>query len=470
MASRNGLIKTDTLGVFYREHPTRKHGVHKDRQWVIRQTLGGETKISTFGWSALAKQQKSNTQDKIDYSVKSYGDACNKSAEYKENFKWNKANPDQKQLPTCKEDEDLQAKEKEALVQAQQQEENRLNTTFGQFFHETYFPQCQADKSKSSAGNEELLFRNWINPVIGDLTFDKISIDHLDKIKANMLAGKRPAAKKHGRDRKPEAKDAHLRRNAAKPMSPRSIQYALAVIRQVWNRACASNPPLAHGAWPGASKAFKKPKADNQRKRFLTRNEATLLLSALATKSQDLHDMALLSLHCGLRAGEIFSLTWDKVNLPKGELLLVDTKNGESRISYLTDETLAMLRQRSMNCKHKRLIFVSVVGKEKKLKPYVQIPATFSRTVKELGLNEGVTDTRDKVVFHSLRHTYASWLVENGASLPIVRDLMGHKNLIMTSRYSHVSAEAQKEAVKALNRSIKPTGANVINLDQKRNF
>ncbi|MEA3544430.1 MAG: tyrosine-type recombinase/integrase, partial [Thermodesulfobacteriota bacterium] len=54
-------------------------------------------------------------------------------------------------------------------------------------------------------------------------------------------------------------------------------------------------------------------------------------------------------------------------------------------------------------------------------------------------MNEGVTDTRDKIVFHNLRHTYASWLVENGASLPIVRDLLGHKNLIMTSRYSHVS-------------------------------
>jgi hypothetical protein len=306
MASRDGLIKTDTLGVFYREHPSRKHGVRKDRQWVIRQTLGGETKISTFGWSALAKLQKDNIQDKIDYSVNSYGDACNKSAEYKENFKWNKSNPDKNHLPACKEDEDLLAQEKEVLAQAKQREEIRRETTFEQFFNDTYFPQCEIDKSKSSAGNEELLFRNWIKPVIGNLLFDQISIDHLDKIKANMLSGKRPAAKKHGRDRKPEAKDAHLRRNAAKPMSARSIQYALAVIRQVWNRACASNPPLAYGAWPGASKAFKKPKADNQRKRFLTRNEAALLLSALKVKSQDLHDMALLALHCGLRAEKSF--------------------------------------------------------------------------------------------------------------------------------------------------------------------
>ena len=169
-----------------------------------------------------------------------------------------------------------------------------------------------------------------------------------------------------------------------------------------------------------------------------------------------------------MRAGEIFKLTWDRVNLPKGELTLVDTKNGESRVVYLTDEALAMLRQRSKNCQHKRMVFVSIVGKKKEQRPYTQIPVTFSRTVNELGLNEGVTDPRDKIVFHSLRHTYASWLVENGASLPIVRDLLGHKNLIMTSRYSHVSAAAQREAVAALNRTMQPIGDNVVVLDDKR--
>ena len=439
-------IKTKFPGVRYYEHTSRKNGVSFDRYFAIRYQLNKKTVEEGLGWASQGwDTEKANEQ----------------RAELKKAARTGEGAKSLREKREIETQRNQEAKQHAA-------EQQRAAITFGQFFHDTYFPQCKIDKAKSSAGNEELLFRNWINPVIGSLAFDQISIDHLDKIKANMLAGKRPAAKKHGRDRKPAAKDAHLRRNAAKPMSPRSIQYALAVIRQVWNRACASNPPLAYGAWPGASKAFKKPKADNQRKRFLTRNEAALLLPALKAKSQDLHDMALVALHCGLRAGEIFSLTWDKVNLPKGELLLVDTKNGESRISYLTDETLAMLRQRSMNCQHKRLVFVSIVGKERKLKPYVQIPVTFSRTVKELGLNEGVTDSRDKIVFHSLRHTYASWLVENGASLPIVRDLMGHKNLIMTSRYSHVSAEAQKNAVQALNQSMQPTGDNVISIDKAK--
>jgi len=436
-------------GVFYQEHDTRKHGIEKDRLLIIRYTIQGKTRTETYGWLSQGyTPQEAQTKINIFRKNAKTGTGATSLAEEK-------------------------AEEREAIKQEakKQEEEDRKNTTFKQFFEKVYFPQCKIDKAKSTAGNEELLFRNWINPVIGELTFDEISIDHLDKIKSNMLKGKRPAAKKHGRDKNPKAKDAHLRRNAAKPMSARSIQYALAVIRQVWNRACASNPPLAYGSWPGASKAFKKPKADNQRRRFLTRNEVALLLEALKTKSQDVHDMALLALHCGMRAGEIFSLTWDKVNLPKGELLLVDTKNGESRVCYLTDASLAMLRQRSMNCEHKRIVFVSVIGKKedgkkKELKPYTQVPVTFSRTVKELGLNEGVTDTRDRIVFHSLRHTYASWLVENGASLPIVRDLLGHKNLIMTSRYSHVSAEAQKDAVRALNQSMQPTGKNVIQLNK----
>jgi len=67
--------------------------------------------------------------------------------------------------------------------------------------------------------------------------------------------------------------------------------------------------------------------------------------------------MALLALHRGLRAKEIFTLIWDKVNLKKQEITLVDTKNGKSRTGYLTDEATAILRKRSINCSHPRIIF-----------------------------------------------------------------------------------------------------------------
>jgi integrase len=446
MALKDNLKPTSRKGVFFRKHDTRKHGAGKDRLWVLRYTIKGKTRTETFGWASEGFTEL---------------DAEQKIAEFRANAKTGNG-------PTSLEEE-RRVRQKIAEEQtAIQKEEERRNTTFGQFFEKVYFPQAKLDKAAGTWKAEDRLYRLWIKPVIGGLTFSEISIEHLNKIKENMAAGKRAEIKRHSRDKSSKAAKAQEKRNPARPMSAKSINYAMAVIRQTWNLACAVKPPLAFGSWPGSVKAFKKPKVDNQRKRFLTKNEASLLLAALKKKSKDVHDMALLSLHCGLRAGEIFNLTWDKVNLTKGELLLIDTKNGESRIAYLTDQAREMLRQRSVKCQHPRYVFVSAGGDPDNRGPYKQVPATFSRTVKELGLNEGVTDSRDKIVFHTLRHTYASWLVENGASLPIVRDLMGHKNLTMTSRYSHVSADAQRNAVAALNQAMQPKGENVIDFSERQ--
>jgi len=444
MALKEKIKPTGRRGVFYQEHETRKVGVKKDRLWILRYTIGGKTRTETFGWISEGFTEL---------------DAERKIAELRANAKSGSG-------PTSlSEEKEHQRRDEER----RQSEEKHANTTFSSFFETVYFPQAQTDKAEGSWQAEDRLYRLWIKPVIGGLTFSAISIEHLNKIKANMLAGKRAKIKEHPRDKSTKAQAAQKKRNPARPMSPKSVNYAMAVIRQTWNLASAVKPPLTFGAWPGAVKAFKKPKVDNQRKRFLTKNEAMTLLAALKVKSDDLHDMALLSLHCGMRAGEVFNLTWDKVNLTRGELFLVDTKNGESRISYLTDQTREMLRRRSVDCKHQRFVFVATNSKTgETAKPYTQVPVTFARTVAELKLNEGVTDSRDKIVFHTLRHTYASWLVDNGASLPIVRDLLGHKNLVMTSRYSHVSAEAQRAAVAALSASLTPSGDNVVRLADKR--
>jgi integrase len=63
--------------------------------------------------------------------------------------------------------------------------------------------------------------------------------------------------------------------------------------------------------------------------RYLSIAEAETLLAALATKSQNLHDVALLSLHCGLRFGKISALTWSCVNSEAGTLGDPERKNGK---------------------------------------------------------------------------------------------------------------------------------------------
>jgi len=79
-----------------------------------------------------------------------------------------------------------------------------------------------------------------------------------------------------------------------------------------------------------------------------------------------------------------------------------------------------------------------------------KLPRAYRQAVNKLGLNDGVTDPRNKVVFHTLRHTFASWLAIQGTPIYTIKELMGHKTLSMTERYSHLSPDAKREAVEKL--------------------
>ena len=82
--------------------------------------------------------------------------------------------------------------------------------------------------------------------------------------------------------------------------------------------------------------------------------------------------------------------------------------------------------------------------------PPKNISGTFRKCVKKLGLNNGITDNLNKVVFHTLRHTYASWLVEKGIDLYTTQRLMGHKDIKMTQRYAHLAPGYLEKAVNSL--------------------
>jgi integrase len=81
---------------------------------------------------------------------------------------------------------------------------------------------------------------------------------------------------------------------------------------------------------------------------------------------------------------------------------------------------------------------------------YQTILDNFRQAIGELGLNDGITDRRQKLVIHSLRHTFASWLVQMGKPLYTVSRLMGHSSLKMTERYAHLAPETQRAAAMEL--------------------
>jgi len=396
-------FKTKHKGLRYREHPTRKNGVKKDRFYQYRIMVDGKSVQESFGWESEWLKADPESRKK-----RSFEAHCVQMTENLRDARRMGEGP-------------ASLKERRQRAEAKRQEKARQALTFNDVWEKDYLPQAQADRGESALMREESIYKLWIKPVIGKKPMPVIAPVHLEKIKSTMRTKKKAV---------------------------RSIQYSLAIIRQVFSHA--KRRDLFAGDNP--VKKVKIPSEDNRRTRFLSRDEADALLKQIKSLSPDVHDQALLSLHTGMRASEIFSLTWGAVDLDGGYFTLKNTKNGRTRAAYMTPQVKEVMQQRRPeNAQPDLLVFPGRGGVK-----IVQISKTFNRAVDKLKLNEGVTDKRDKVVFHTLRHTFASWLVMNGTDLYVVKELLGHSDFKMTSRYAHLGENALQAAVNGLGASFEP--------------
>ena len=225
-------------------------------------------------------------------------------------------------------------------------------------------------------------------------------------------------------------------------LSPASIIQYLAVFRRVYN--WASHTPLPHDPKRmlheerNPMDGVRLPLLDNERDRFLTREEAAVLLDAAKESMPDLHDIILLALLTGMRRQEVLGLTWQDVDLAHRVITIPAslTRTKKSRRAYLDDETTDMLQQRRAHVESP-YIFPGLDGPRNS----GHVTKQFDKLVNALGFNAGVTDRKRKVVFHTLRHTYASWLAQEGADIYSLMELTGHKTLAMARRYSHLMPE-----------------------------
>ena len=228
-----------------------------------------------------------------------------------------------------------------------------------------------------------------------------------------------------------------------KGLAPKSIFLVLTLIRAMFNKAPLWGLHTAENPVSEASRLDDKflEVPDNNRTRYLTNEEARTLLESLATKSTDVHDMAFLSLYTGMRAGEILKLQWRDIDFKSSLIRIRNPKNDETRSAFITPEIKEILLNREA-AENQEYLFVSKNGNQ-----VAEVSNTFERTIAELGFNDGVEERLDKVVFHSLRHTFGSWLAQNGEPLQVISDLLGHKDLKMTRRYAKLSLGQKRDAV-----------------------
>lgn len=378
-------------GVRFRIHETRKHGIGPDKYFVYNIRLGGKLIEEACGWGS-----EGMTAAK----------AAAIRAELKENHRRGEG------VRTLREKREVETGRREQEESERKRDEADA-LTFSEFFTSHYLPLAEADKHWRTMVRERSFFKIWLNPAFGNKPLKNILTIDVERLKKSM---------------------------AGAGQSPRSIEYALAVTRQVFNTARRLG--MFGGSQP--TEGVKRPRFDNRRDRFLSKWEADRLLEALKARGGHTYGMTLISLYAGLRISEIFNLTWGSVDLENGFLKVVDTKSGRNRnipLSPILKEYFSGLPKGGPDS----LLFPKQNGTKA-----VYLSPIFGKVVNELGFNDGVADTRQRITFHSMRHCFASWLAMAGCDMFTLQRLLGHETASMTARYSHLSPDTLKSAVALL--------------------
>ena len=388
-------IKTKSKGVYYREHPTRKNGIRKDRYYYLRYTLDGHQREEGFGW-----ESSGYTEAKAAAEIETIRNNIKNKCGY---F-------------SLKEKNEMAENQKKAqqMIFIEQEKEN---ITYRKFFNDIYKPSyIDVKKIKEwKIGMHE----TYILPIIGDMRMIDIKPVHIEQIKTIM---------------------------ADKGLVPSTINKAIIYIGHVFNIAKANNYYSAESP----TTKVKRLKKDNRRMRFLSHDEASILLSKLKEmKTNTVFDMALLALCCGLRAGEICKLQKVDINFNIKKISIRDPKGVVNRILPMPQIVVAQLKKRCEKLQPNDYLFLKTNGNGH----ITEVSNVYQKIADKL-FNQNITDSRNKVVFHTLRHTFASWLAMDGVDVYTIKELMGHANVEMTMRYMHLAPNKFENAIACLENSV----------------
>jgi len=174
---------------------------------------------------------------------------------------------------------------------------------------------------------------------------------------------------------------------------------------------------------------------NNARTRYLSLEESQRLIASCI--APHIRALVTVALHSGMRLGEILNLCWQDLDFASGFILVRDSKNGESRHVPM-DAILSALFRSYPRRLGTDLVFSSSSGGR-----IVDVRTGFRNACKRAGLID--------LHFHDLRHTFASQFVMAGGDLYILKEILGHKSLAMTTRYSHLSPTYKIRAIDRMN-------------------
>ncbi len=218
----------------------------------------------------------------------------------------------------------------------------------------------------------------------------------------------------------------------AQEVSVATVNRHLALLSGVFNKALAWKKTKANPV-----SGVKKFKENNERVRYLTEEEEVRLKAVFPEKHWSKVEIAHKT---GLRRGEEFNLRWSDVNFHSRTIAIRIPKSGEREYVKMNDRVMEILRSLGSRLKSE-WVFPSKMGN-------TPLNANnFNNRVFDPALREAkISDFR----WHDLRHTFGSRLAMAGVDLRTIQELMRHKTIKMTLRYTHLSPTHTLEAVNKL--------------------
>jgi len=219
-------------------------------------------------------------------------------------------------------------------------------------------------------------------------------------------------------------------------VAPATVNRELACLKHMYSKAIEwglvkSNP----------AKTVKLLKEPPGRLRYLMPEEVQRLLTFCASH---IRPIVVTAVNTGMRKSEILRLRWSKVDLENKKIIVTNTKNNESRVipinKTLYQELMTIPRREG-----REYVFSAGNGL-----PFGDVKKGFTSAVKKAGIE----DFR----FHDLRHTFGSHLIMQGVDVKTVQQVLGHKDIKMTMRYSHLSPEYVQDAMERLDKLWTPYG------------
>jgi integrase len=220
-------------------------------------------------------------------------------------------------------------------------------------------------------------------------------------------------------------------RNKGKTLAPATVKQCVVLLGRVYS--WATKRKLYHG--PNPCTKIELPRFDNRQTDPLKADQIKKLLSILDTdKNQFACRVIKFALFSGRRRGEILGLTFDDIDFDnrlitfRGE----NTKNKFTQTIPANDGCMSVLEQ----CKKYRIsdfVFPCTTGSY-----YSSFPRTYYRIMKKAKI---------KARFHSLRHSFGSWLASSGeVSIYELQNLLGHRDIALTQRYATLFDDALRRS------------------------